>query len=145
MICIYCLQENTKVVNSRAHKKNASVWRRRHCPSCQKTITTYERVSAELLPGVIANDNKPKTFSHGKLLMSIYKELPDTNDDPDIAEALAITVEQKLLIAQVKELTSEIIARYTYETLVAFDKIAGARYGLSHGISTTIRQKSPKK
>ena len=47
MICIYCLSQKTRVLNSRAHRKNPLVWRRRICPSCGKIFTSYERPSCD--------------------------------------------------------------------------------------------------
>ena len=47
MICIYCLSQKTRVLNSRAHRKNPLVWRRRTCTSCGKIFTSYERPSCD--------------------------------------------------------------------------------------------------
>ena len=69
MICPYCSNTETKVLDSRESEN--SVRRRRECTKCNKRYTTYERVEIDLT--VIKKDNRREPFSREKLINSIIK------------------------------------------------------------------------
>ena len=141
MICVYCLNPKTKTPNSRPHKKQAQVWRRRTCDSCGHTFTTYERPSLE--EAVIVSNKSKSAFSIGILSVSIYKSLAQQFTDGNTSYELALTVEQKLIRRYDirTAITPSAIAQETYTTLKNFDEISALQYGAAHGIVTSIRRR----
>ena len=145
MICIHCQHEQTDVFNSRTSKKDASVWRRRRCRSCEHEFTTYERPAQHESSLVTPKSGPALPFSLPRLFLSIHRELDNTPDQPDIAFALATTCQQRLLQHGTTGLTPHDIAKVAHETITAFAPAAGARYGLRHGITTPgARQRRSK-
>lgn len=141
MICVYCLNSKTKTPNSRPHKKQALVWRRRTCDSCGHTFTTYERPSLEEV--VVSKSKKNGIFSIGTLSISIYNSLTHQFADGNTSYELARTVEQKLIQRYDirTAITPSAIAQETYTTLKNFDEISALQYGAAHGIITSIRRR----
>lgn len=136
MVCLFCRHASTAVVNSRSNRQQPRVWRRRVCPQCGGTVTTYERIANKELPLVQAAMGSSR-LSLPRLMLSIHRELPARdNRSADDAWALAETVVDKLLQTPTDPLQATRIAALTYETLHAFDQTAGLRYGLSHRLVT---------
>ena len=71
MICPYCSNTETKVLDSRESEN--SVRRRRECTNCNKRYTTYERVEIDLM--VIKKDNRREPFSREKLKSGMIKSI----------------------------------------------------------------------
>lgn len=141
MICIYCLNKKTSTPNSRPHKKNSLVWRRRHCTSCGCTFTTYERPSLEDVT-IFNNEQRPEHFSIGRLTVSIYRALSGEKA-ADTSYELAKTVETNLIRRYdlTTPITSSAIADETYSTLRRYDELSGLQYGARHGLIASIRRR----
>lgn len=141
MVCIYCYHTDSNVINSRPHKKDPSVWRRRQCKRCKGVFTTYETLSPAQLP-LVTGPQGSERFSKATLLISIYNHLSTQRDAPrqaDAAEALANTVCNALIskLDTHKQPFSPIqIARETYTVLNHYDTATALRYGVAHGIIT---------
>lgn len=130
MHCPFCQNSKTEVYNSRLSGGKQQVWRRRRCKNCQKPFTTYENVDLSFL-NVRKNDGQIEPYMRSKLCISIYKACIGLSDQADDADALCVTIEQKLLKKGWQELASEVIAETALETLKAFNAAAFMRY-LSH-------------
>lgn len=141
MICVYCLNSKTKIPNSRPHKNQAQVWRRRHCEVCDHTFTTYERPSLEDV--VIQSGQQKEIFSIGRLTVSIFASLTQQLATGTVSYELARTIEQRLIKRYdiSSAITPGAIAQETYETLKRFDEISALQYGATHGIVTSIRRR----
>lgn len=131
MICINCFHKNTSVINSRAHKKNYSVWRRRKCTQCQTIFTTLEKPS--LTHGFpVAEGGTSKTFNLGRLVVSIAEAFTHAPvQGKEHALALAETVESTLT-SQVREISKEDIEAVTHQVLKHFDELAALQYAAKH-------------
>ena len=138
MVCPYCQHRDTNVTNSRQHRDQPRIWRRRQCTRCKTTFTTYESVAEKELPLIVdPNKKKPVTFSMPKLLISIYECLPA--DDPkraDNAQALALSVYHELSERTSAELERSAIAKTAYEVITRYNARSGLSYGVSHGLIT---------
>lgn len=143
MVCPYCQQSPTQVINSRPNKQTASVWRRRRCLHCQAILTTYETISSTMLPPVHAADGVAP-YDEARLMISIYRELPHNRQQAAHAAALASTVTHKLLTSgPTREVVSiEDIIKTTQLTLERFHAASGLRYGLSHGMESILSGKT---
>lgn len=135
MFCISCHNTNTHVANSRPHKKDPKVWRRRHCPACGVDFTTQEKPVLDLKVYVL--DRKSGTqqpFSQGKLIHAIMQSfIHDEQLGITSALPLSETVIAKLLPAQ-GGISTAAIAYACYDVLARFDKLAAIQYALRHGI-----------
>ena len=140
MVCLFCRHPHTHVINTRPTASDTGVWRRRSCHKCSGRFTTYEVVSSDELPLVVSDNDITARYSIPRLMVSILHELPPGEPQADNADALAHTITQRLLRARPHNLTPQIISQTTYDILYAYDSTAGARYGLSHGIISTIRK-----
>ncbi|PLS80846.1 hypothetical protein CYG49_03700 [Candidatus Saccharibacteria bacterium] len=123
-----------------------SIWRRRTCPQCGFTFTTSEVLPLDELLVIHKNNGAKAAYSRGLLLASIIDSLRPTGADISQAYWLVITVEEKIIAAQKQRnawqpVSTELLARLTYETLLAFNTVAGITYGAAHGLMAAPTQK----
>lgn len=138
MFCINCFHGKTQVSNSRGHKKIPQIWRRRSCPECGFAFTTYENFALDELL-LIEKEGSSEAYNRGQLISSLIDSLRSTGNDPSEAYWLMITIEEKLLSRQRQQegwqkISSRTIAELAYETLVAYNTVAGYAYGAAHGL-----------
>lgn len=139
MICINCFHVKTKVANSRPHKNQPTVWRRRACSNCGIVFTSYERPALDDQP-ILGRDSTSVPFSIGKLVISIGRSFQHDKSSADHHSfPLAQTIETKLLMRQ-KAISTDDIAAITHETLKQFDPIAAMQYAARHDLVTLKRR-----
>ncbi len=146
MFCIKCHSPNTKVTNSRPHKKRASIWRRRECLSCGTVFTTTETVATEGMISVVDTRGKASPFSVARLLMSISPLLSEQSSAPDDAYWLAVTAYEKILVRGEATIHTSELASITFSTIERFDSTAALKYALDHRLTTlpASRAKRPR-
>lgn len=141
MFCINCFHKSTEVTNSRPHKKNPSVWRRRRCPACKSIFTTTERPSLHDNRAVSLDDGTINPFNTGRLIISISHAFTH-----DVAKGtlnslwLAQTVED-ILSTEYAVVTPEDIAAVTHQVLKRFDELAAVQYAAQHQLITSVRRR----
>lgn len=141
MFCINCFHENTKVINSRSHKKQPSVWRRRKCLACGTIITTYERPSLTDNKKIALPDGKNSIFNLGKLIQSIARAFAHSPEDAQYNSLwLAMSVEDTLSTEQ-ETITPEDIAAITHDVLKRYDQSAAMQYAVQHQLITSRRRR----
>lgn len=133
MLCIYCHNQTTEVTNSRPHKKEPSVWRRRRCTHCDAYFTTQEKpVFSDSVWVIAAKTGAKSPFYQGKLVASIAKSF--AHDEPRgaiNALPLSDTIISMLLFENASVSTAQICA-LTHTVLKRFDPSAALQYALSH-------------
>lgn len=133
MFCINCFHENTSVVNSRPHKKQPSVWRRRKCAKCDIVFSTTEHPSLAENMRVSALDGSLEPFNLGQLIISISGAFThQPRDGKKYALWLAQTIEITLSTQHPRSLTSEDIEVTTHAVLKRFDEVAAIQYAAKH-------------
>lgn len=141
MICLYSKNETTKVVNSRASKKNPVVWRRRQGALSGTTFTTYERPALAENKKIHLDDGSQDTFNLGKLLLSVAAAF---THNPKAAQYdslwIAHTVEDTLSM-DIETLTPQRIAETTYTVLKRFDELAAMQYAARYHLITNVRRR----
>lgn len=143
MICIKC-SNDTKVSNSRPHKKTPSVWRRRECKACGTVFTTAEVVADNTYQfAVKAIDGSKADFSLPRLMLSIVPALGHRSSEAVADESywLAQTIAQAIQATATDIVTAEALAEETYSTLSFFDATAGMQYGARHGLIKNTAQR----
>lgn len=141
MFCINCFHKTTSVANSRPRKKQPQIWRRRYCPNCKKTFTTYERPSLSENKPISLNDGEKDTFNLGKLILSISKAFTHA---PQEAEYNALWLAQSIedtLSTQCQTLTPEDIEATTHAALKRFDELAAVQYAAQHQLISSTRRR----
>ena len=142
MFCINCFHTNTKVTNSRPHKKQPIIWRRRKCNNCQLTFTTYERPSLADNTLIQLSTGETDTFNLGRLILSISQAFLHNPHEARVnALWLAQTVEDTLS-TEYKIVTPADIEAVTHQTLKRYDELAAMQYAAQHQLITSTRQKS---
>ncbi len=141
MFCINCFNNDTSVTNSRPHKKQPHIWRRRTCKNCGITFTTYERPSLADNKPVHLPGGKTGTFNLGKLIISISQAFTHTPKEAEYnALWLAQTVEDTLS-SQREVITPEDIAATTHDVLKKFDELAAVQYAARHRLISSLRRR----
>lgn len=144
MICVKCNQASTNVINSRPHKKRASVWRRRRCTNCNYIFTTHETPLASELLEVIDVDGSSKPFSLPRLTVSLASLLAHRLETaPDDAYWLSETIYQTLVKRGNggEAVPMHEFLRTAHQVVERFDALAGLQYAAKHRIITNIREK----
>ena len=124
MICPYCSNPETKVLDSRESEN--SVRRRRECEKCNKRFTTYEKVEFDL--NVIKKDNRREPFSREKLKSSIIKATGKRPIPSEEIEKIVDEIEQDLRNLKSYEISSKKIGDKVMNRLKLLDKIAYIRF-----------------
>lgn len=126
MKCPICGNEKTQVVDSRP-TENASIRRRRECPSCKHRFTTYEFVEQVPL-FVIKKDGSKEVFDRQKLLAGLIKSCYKRPVTADQLEELTKDIESELINALKTEVPSKEIGTMAMERLRELDEVSYVRF-----------------
>lgn len=126
MMCPYCREKETRVIDKRDSEETFVSRRRRECISCQKRFTTYERVE-ELKIKVIKKDGSIQDYDREKLHRGIEisseKRIPD-----DVLEKIVDEIELKILNRKSNGVPASDIGRMVLTRLKHLDKVAYLRF-----------------
>jgi transcriptional regulator NrdR family protein len=129
MVCVNCAG-STRVINSRAQKRNNRIWRRRVCLTCGLVFSTEETVQYENVWLVMDKSGSYRPFSSHKLMMSLYRSCQHRQTALNDAAALSETIIQKLQPKFIDGLVnSKTITQVAQVALNRFDRAASVNYG----------------
>ncbi len=141
MFCINCFHENTSVTNSRPHKKQPLVWRRRTCKVCRHSFTTLERPSLASSIAVRRTDGAIAPFNLGQLIISIAEAFHhDQTTGKTAALWLAQTVETHLATER-NNISTDDIEAVTHSVLKAFDELAALQYAAKQQLIVSAKRR----
>ena len=127
MRCPECLQQDTKVIDSRNLQEGDNIRRRRKCENCGFRFTTYEKTEVSL-PSVVKRDGRTEDFNRHKIFSGLSKacqKRPITSSDIEkIIDDLELFMSQSGL----KDFPSENIGLFLMETLIKKDQAAYVRF-----------------
>ncbi|MGI6360920.1 MAG: transcriptional regulator NrdR [Bacillota bacterium] len=127
MRCVFCGNEDSKVLDSRPVDEGRSIRRRRECLSCKKRFTTYERV--ESLPlVVIKRDNRRELFDSSKILNGLIKACDKRSIPMNVLEQMVNEIEKDLLNTLRREIPSQEIGEMVMDKLRHIDQVAYVRF-----------------
>lgn len=127
MRCPYCAYAESKVVDSRPIDENNSIRRRRECLSCGRRFTTYETV--ESLPLVVVKkDGSRQSFDRQKLIHGMVKACEKRPVSLETLEKTAAGIEQQLLSATEREVSSAWVGELVMDRLRELDQVAYVRF-----------------
>ncbi len=127
MICLFCKNKDTDVIETRDSENGATVRRRRQCPKCKKRFTTYERVE-DLPLLVIKRDGRRERFDTDKLRRGILKATGKTSVTLEQIEKILSIVEAELKQGEETEVDSKAIGMMVAKHLKKIDKVAYIRF-----------------
>ncbi|HHH14231.1 MAG TPA: transcriptional repressor NrdR [candidate division WWE3 bacterium] len=126
MICPYCHNLKTKVVDKRDFDNEPVSRRRRECLSCRKRFTTYERVESIDLK-VVKKDGSLQEYNREKLtkgiLVSVQKRLSDEE-----VEKIVDDIEFRLMKRKSTEVSTGDIGRMVLTRLKNRDLVSYLRF-----------------
>lgn len=122
LYCPFCLQANTKVLESRAIQE--SLRRRRECLNCSSRFTTYEKAVFQLK--VLKRDGREQEFDLAKIQRGIEKAC--NKIDPATLSNLSQKIEQKILNKKTNPVKSTEIGNIVLQELKKFDQMAYLRF-----------------
>lgn len=125
MICPYCGDENSRVIDSR--DVNDGVRRRRQCQQCNSRFTTYERLQPASFY-VIKKDRRREEFNKDKLLSGIRKACEKRPLPIGSVDRLVDEIESELSQMGKAEISTTLIGDLVMERLKHIDYIAYIRF-----------------
>ena len=127
MKCIYCNNEDVKVIDSRDVKENNTVRRRRECTKCGRRFTTYEVVEESPVLVIKNNGNREK-FDPQKLKLGIMKACDKRPVSMQQIDTLVNDIEKKVYNTFEEEITSKQIGEFVMEGLQKIDEVSYVRF-----------------
>ena len=127
MKCPFCSHPDTQVVETRVAEDGVFIRRRRQCAACEKRFTTYERPEVHF-PVVVKKDGRRTEYLRSKLLGSFRIALNKRNISIDLQDEAINHIEEKLLSAAAKEVSSRKIGELLMQELKKLDKIGYIRF-----------------
>ena len=125
MLCPYCGESESIVLESREAEDGKVTRRRRECDKCKKRFTTYERVGNIDLK-VIKKSGKVEDYNRAKLEKCFEKACWRMSLDD--REKLIDEIEMKLLNWKSVEIPSKEIGKMVMEKLEMVDPVAYIRF-----------------
>lgn len=127
MLCPYCKEMDSRVVDSRLASGGAATWRRRECDQCKRRFTTYERVEL-VLPTIIKKDGKRQPFVRDKILRSLSVACSKRPVSPEQLDEMAGSIEHELSLLGEKEIAAHLIGERVMKRLKDVDEVAYVRF-----------------
>lgn len=127
MLCPYCKEMDSRVVDSRLASGGAATWRRRECDQCKRRFTTYERVEL-VLPTIVKKDGKRQPFVRDKILRSLSVACSKRPVSPEQLDEMAGSIEQELSLLGEKEVPAHMIGERVMARLKDVDEVAYVRF-----------------
>ena len=128
MICPFCREKDTSVVDSRPTEDGTAIRRRRIC-ACGggQRFTTFERVQFRELT-VIKKNGRRSPFDREKLAKSLFTALKKRPIDNATIENVLSRLARELEELGQSEIQSSVIGKKVMEALKELDKIAYIRF-----------------
>ena len=128
MICPFCREKDTSVVDSRPTEDGTAIRRRRIC-ACGggQRFTTFERVQFRELT-VIKKNGRRAPFEREKVAKSLFTALKKRPIDNDTIEKVVSKISRELEELGQSEIQSNTIGKKVMDALKELDKIAYIRF-----------------
>ena len=127
MLCPFCREKDTSVVDSRPTEDNTAIRRRRICEQCGSRFTTFERIQLRDLVVMKSNGQK-ENFDRDKMYRSLSLALRKRNVDNEKIEKIVNAIVRKLENSGETDIKSNIIGQYIMEALMHLDQVAYVRF-----------------
>ena len=125
MLCPYCQNPNTRVVDKRDN--NGQTKRRRKCEKCEKRFNTFENVEKAQLR-VIKKDGRRENFDSEKIKRGVVRACEKRPVSTETMDKMIMNVEEKLRKSGKKDVNSTFIGELVSRELKKEDKVAYIRF-----------------
>ena len=128
MLCPFCREKDTSVVDSRPSEEGTVIRRRRIC-GCERKerFTTFERVQFRELT-VIKNNGRRAPFDRDKITKSIQIALRKRPIDNETTEKFISKIVRNLEGLGENEIPTRTIGKFIMDELVNLDQVAYVRF-----------------
>ena len=127
MRCPFCGNADTQVKDSRPTEDNASIRRRRFCPSCGSRFTTFERIQLRELT-VVKKTGQRVPFDRDKLMRSILIATRKRPVEHDRIERMVSGIVRRLESLGESDIQSNVIGEMVMDALSNLDQVAYVRF-----------------
>ena len=128
MLCPFCREKDTSVVDSRPTEDGTAIRRRRVSHCCQgQRFTTFERVQFRELT-VVKKNGRKSPFEREKLAKSIFISLKKRPVDSETIEKFISRISRNLEEMGQSDIPTSVIGRMVMDGLKEIDKIAYIRF-----------------
>jgi transcriptional repressor NrdR len=127
MMCPFCQEADTRVVDSRLDVVTNQVRRRRECGACSQRFTTFEQPSFSL-PSVIKSAGFSEPFSEAKLRKGFAKALEKRPVSQSQVDAVVARILHQIRSNCDKEIAAKSIGHMVMTALKEMDPIAYVRF-----------------
>jgi transcriptional repressor NrdR len=127
MLCPYCQETESKVIDSRSSEDGAVIRRRRECTGCKKRFTTYERIEERPLL-VIKKGGNREQFDRNKILMGLTRACEKRPVSSEAMEKIVNSIEADLRDFSDREVSSMVIGEMVMDKLRNLDEVAYVRF-----------------
>ena len=128
MLCPFCREKDTSVVDSRPTEDGATIRRRRVC-GCERKerFTTFERVQFRELT-VVKNNGRKVPFDRDKIAKSINISLRKRPIDSESIEKFVSKIVRNLEGLGENEIPTSTIGKFIMDGLANLDQVAYVRF-----------------
>ena len=126
MLCPFCRQGETKVVDSRDSQEFV-IRRRRECLDCGRRFTTYEKIEESPLK-VIKKDGSRVPYDRNRLKQGLEKACWKRPISDNQIQAITAEVEQEIYDRNENEIESQAIGEILMRKLRQLDQVAFVRF-----------------
>jgi len=127
MRCPFCGNADTQVKDSRPTEDNASIRRRRFCPTCGSRFTTFERIQLRELT-VVKKTGQRVPFDRDKLMRSILIATRKRPVEHERIERMVSGIARRLESLGESEIQSSVIGEMVMDALSNLDQVAYVRF-----------------
>ena len=126
MLCPFCRQGETKVIDSRSSQDHA-IRRRRECIDCGRRFTTYEKIEDSPVR-VIKKDGSRVPFDREKIRSGLEKACYKRPVAEEQIERIICEVESQIAEDMAREIPSRMIGEAVFSALRDIDQVAFVRF-----------------
>jgi len=128
MLCPFCREKDTSVVDSRPTEDGTAIRRRRVC-GCERKerFTTFERVQFRELT-VVKNNGRKEPFDRDKIAKSINISLRKRPIDSESVEKFISKIVRNLEGLGENEIPTSTIGKFVMKDLANLDQVAYVRF-----------------
>lgn len=127
MLCPYCGDLESKVVNSRQNPKGDLIRRRRECLKCNGRFTTFEAIEKTPVM-IVKRDGKRAVFDSQKIKSGILKACEKRPVSMENVDAIVKRVEKNIYNNMEQEVSSVAIGEMILKELRELDEVAYVRF-----------------
>lgn len=127
MMCPFCYEAESKVIDSRSSEDGAVIRRRRECTACKKRFTTYERVEERPLL-VVKKGGEREQFDRDKIINGITRACEKRPVSSEEIENIVNRIEADLRDLNDREISSRAIGEMVMDRLRELDDVAYVRF-----------------